>query len=98
MSAVLRVENLRKRYGNESVLQGVSFSLRRGETKVVIGPSGTGKSTLLRCINQLTVPDAGSVWLGDEEITQAGASLDRIRARIGFVFQFPHNLSREEDP
>jgi len=87
MTALLRVENLHKRYSDEHVLKGVSFSLHRGETKVVIGPSGTGKSTLLRCINQLTVPDAGSVWLGDDEITQTGASLDRIRARIGFVFQ-----------
>ncbi|MBN1857731.1 amino acid ABC transporter ATP-binding protein [Candidatus Bipolaricaulota bacterium] len=87
MSALLRVENLRKCYGDEQVLQSVSFSLDRGETKVVVGPSGTGKSTLLHCINQLTLPDAGTVWLADEEITRHGTSLDRIRARIGFVFQ-----------
>ena len=87
MSALLRVENLRKRYGDEQVLQSVSFSLDRGETKVVIGPSGTGKSTLLRCINQLTSPDEGKVWLAGEEVVRHDVSLDRMRARIGFVFQ-----------
>jgi len=84
---VLRVEDLYKAYGDNQVLRGVSLSLRRGETKVVIGPSGTGKSTLLRCINQLTIPDSGSVWLGDIEATSRQADINRIRSQIGFVFQ-----------
>jgi polar amino acid transport system ATP-binding protein len=84
---ILRVEDLHKKYGKDEVLKGVSLELRRGETKVVIGPSGTGKSTLLRCINQLSVPDKGRVWLEDVEITHARTNINHARAQIGFVFQ-----------
>ncbi len=84
---LLRVEDLHKRYGKEEVLKGVSFSLDKGETKVIIGPSGTGKSTLLRCINRLTEPDRGRIWLEDVEITSPKVNINRIRAQIGFVFQ-----------
>ena len=84
---VLRVEDLHKSYGDNHVLRGVSMDLRRGETKVVIGPSGTGKSTLLRCINQLSIPDSGHVWLGDLEVTSRQTNINKIRAQIGFVFQ-----------
>lgn len=84
---LLRVEELHKRYGKEEVLKGVSFSLDKGETKVIIGPSGTGKSTLLRCINRLTEPDRGRIWLEDVEITGPRVNINRIRAQIGFVFQ-----------
>jgi polar amino acid transport system ATP-binding protein len=84
---ILRVEDLHKRYGKDEILKGVSLELRRGETKVIIGPSGTGKSTLLRCINQLSVPDKGRVWLEDVEITHARTNINHIRAQIGFVFQ-----------
>jgi polar amino acid transport system ATP-binding protein len=86
-NVVLRVENLHKRYGKEEVLRGISFELARGETKVVIGPSGTGKSTLLRCINQLSLPDAGDVWLEDVEITNRKVDINAVRQSIGFVFQ-----------
>ncbi len=84
---LLRVEDLHKRYGKEEVLKGVSFSLDKGETKVIIGPSGTGKSTLLRCINRLTEPDRGRIWLEDVEITSPKVNINRVRAQIGFVFQ-----------
>jgi polar amino acid transport system ATP-binding protein len=84
---VLRVEGIHKTYGDNHVLRGVSLQVRRGETKVVIGPSGTGKSTLLRCINQLTSPDEGHVWLGDCEITCLKEDINCARAQIGFVFQ-----------
>ncbi len=84
---VLRVEDIHKTYGDNHVLRGVSLQMRCGETKVVIGPSGTGKSTLLRCINQLTIPDAGHVWLGDREITCHKENINCARAQIGFVFQ-----------
>lgn len=86
-NVILRVEDLHKRYGKDEILKGVSLELRRGETKVIIGPSGTGKSTLLRCINQLSVPDKGRVWLEDVEITHARTNINLIRAQIGFVFQ-----------
>jgi polar amino acid transport system ATP-binding protein len=84
---LLRVEDLHKRYGAEGVLRGVSLTVVKGETKVLIGPSGTGKSTLLRCINRLTEPDRGRVWLGDVEVTSPKTDLNRVRAQIGFVFQ-----------
>ncbi|MCI2432018.1 amino acid ABC transporter ATP-binding protein [Candidatus Acetothermia bacterium] len=84
---VVRVEDLHKRYGNEEVLKGVSFILRQGEALAIIGPSGTGKSTLLRCINRLTEPDSGRIWLEDTEITGAKTDMNKIRQQIGFVFQ-----------
>ena len=87
MDRLLRVEDIHKNYGKEEVLKGVSFEMDRGETKVVIGPSGTGKSTLLRCINRLTPPDKGRVWLEGEEITHTRTNINKIRAQIGFVFQ-----------
>jgi len=85
--SLLKAEEIHKRYGKEEVLKGVSISLERGETKVIIGPSGTGKSTLLRCINQLTPPDQGRVWLDGEELTRPHADINALRAQIGFVFQ-----------
>ncbi|MDO8841216.1 ATP-binding cassette domain-containing protein, partial [Methanocalculus sp.] len=84
---ILRVEDIHKSYGETEVLKGVSFDVRRGETKVFIGPSGTGKSTLLRCINQLTVPDSGRIWLNNEEVTHAGPRINQFRQKIGMVFQ-----------
>lgn len=85
--SLLIVENIHKKYGTEEVLKGVSFSLERGDTKVVIGPSGTGKSTLLRCINRLSSPDAGRVWLDEMEVTAAKSKINELRAQMGFVFQ-----------
>lgn len=85
--SLLKVEDVHKRYGKEEVLKGVSFELERGETKVIIGPSGTGKSTLLRCINQLSPPEKGRVWLDGVEITHEHAKINDLRAQIGFVFQ-----------
>lgn len=84
---MLRVENIHKRYGKTIVLNGISFSMDKGETKVIIGPSGTGKSTLLRCINQLSPPDKGRVWLEGIEVTAKKTDINKIRQKIGFVFQ-----------
>jgi polar amino acid transport system ATP-binding protein len=84
---VLRVEDIHKSFGNKQVLRGVSFNVQKGETKVFIGPSGTGKSTLLRCINQLTVPDSGRVWLHGEEVITSGHRINHFRQKIGMVFQ-----------
>ena len=84
---LLRVEDIHKTYGDLEVLKGVSFTVQKGETKVIIGPSGTGKSTLLRCINRLTPPDKGRVWLEGVEVTHTKSRINRLRAQIGFVFQ-----------
>jgi polar amino acid transport system ATP-binding protein len=66
---ILRVVDLHKNFGDREVLHGISFNVKKGETIVFIGPSGTGKSTLLRCINQLTEPDRGHVYIDDDEVT-----------------------------
>ncbi len=84
---VLRVEELSKSFGDYEVLKGVTLAVREGETKVILGPSGTGKSTLLRCINLLLKPDKGRVFLDGEEITAPGVNIHKVRSRIGFVFQ-----------
>ncbi|RLG61569.1 hypothetical protein DRO02_08895, partial [archaeon] len=91
---ILRVKELYKSYGDLKVLRGVSFELRRGETAVIMGRSGVGKSTLLRCINRLIEPDSGEIYLGDIKVTDEKTDIHEIRRRIGMVFQhfelFPH--------
>jgi polar amino acid transport system ATP-binding protein len=84
---ILKVEEIYKRYRKEEVLRGISFEVRKGETKVIIGPSGSGKSTLLRCINQLTIPDKGQVWIEGEEVTHTKKSINQFRQKMGMVFQ-----------
>lgn len=84
---VVRIEDLHKAYGNTEVLKGVSLDVHDREVLVVIGPSGTGKSTLLRCINMLTRPDSGRVWVDGDEITAPHANVNHIRERVGMVFQ-----------
>ncbi|MDY0383051.1 MAG: ATP-binding cassette domain-containing protein, partial [Atribacterota bacterium] len=66
---ILKVENLYKSYGELKVINGISFQVKQGETTVIIGSSGTGKSTLLTCINLITPPDKGRIWLEEMEIT-----------------------------
>ena len=84
---LIRVQNLRKIYGDKTVLKDISLDILEGDTVVLIGPSGTGKSTLLRCMNLLTKPDGGSIWFDGEEITAPGVNEDRVRTHIGMVFQ-----------
>jgi polar amino acid transport system ATP-binding protein len=69
------------------VLKGLSLNVNEGEVVVIIGPSGTGKSTLLRCINRLTEPDSGEIYLEDKKIQSNMSSLSRVRQQIGMVFQ-----------
>ena len=69
------------------VLKNISFTVYEKDTIVIIGPSGTGKSTLLRCINLLTKADGGSIWLNEEEITAPDVDGDDVRRQIGMVFQ-----------
>jgi polar amino acid transport system ATP-binding protein len=84
---VLKVEDLQKRFAGNQVLNGVSFEINRGQIKVICGPSGSGKSTLLRCLNLLTRPDKGRVWLEGQEITDEIDDVNKVRQKIGFVFQ-----------
>ncbi|MFO7815625.1 MAG: amino acid ABC transporter ATP-binding protein [Halanaerobiales bacterium] len=82
---ILRIEDLHKSFGENEVLRGVSLSLNKGENKVIIGPSGTGKSTLLNNVNRLVPPDKGRIYLDGEEITPD--NINKMRQQIGFVFQ-----------
>ncbi len=84
---IVRVENIHKSFGSVEVLKGISFAVAPQEVVVLIGPSGTGKSTLLQCINLLTRPTQGKIWLEDQEITAPGTDVDKVRQRIGMVFQ-----------
>lgn len=92
--SLLEIRNLTKRYGENTVLRDLSFTVRRGEVIVVLGPSGCGKSTLLRCINALEPIQGGEILLGGEVIDRSPAGLPALRRRIGMVFQsyelFPH--------
>ena len=98
---MVKVDGLRKSYGTVEAVRGVSLEVERGEVVVVIGPSGGGESTFLRCINLLEEPSAGTLQVGDRRIDFSsrksmphGRDLARFRARIGMVFQqfdlFPH--------
>ena len=84
---IIEVSNLSKQYGGKDVLKDISLEVFEGDTVVIIGPSGTGKSTLLRCINLLTKADSGSITLDGLEITSSMVDEDEIRQQVGMVFQ-----------
>ena len=91
---MIRVEHLRKEYPTAIPLQDVKVEIHKGDVISVIGPSGTGKSTLIRCLNLLDRPTSGKIFINEEEITAKGADVARIRRKMGMVFQhfnlFPH--------
>lgn len=92
---MLRVSDVWKSFGQESVLRGISVDVTEHEVVVLIGASGSGKSTLLRCINGLETVDAGSIILDNHlDVTAFRTDLDAVRRRVGIVFQsynlFPH--------
>ena len=91
---MISVKNLSKNFGELQVLKNIDLEIEKGEKVVIIGPSGSGKSTLLRCLNLLETPTSGQMFLEDIEITDKKQNIDRIRRRMGMVFQnfnlFPH--------
>jgi ABC-type polar amino acid transport system ATPase subunit len=91
---MVRLEAVRKSFGDLVVLDSVDLTVDHGEVLVVIGPSGSGKSTLLRCVNLLEPIDSGRIYLEGEEITAKRVDVSGVRQRIGIVFQqfnlFPH--------
>jgi polar amino acid transport system ATP-binding protein len=88
------VRELHKYFGDNEVLKGIDFHVDNGQVVCVIGPSGSGKSTLLRCVNLLETPTSGKIFVEGIEITDPDIDVDKVRARIGMVFQsfnlFPH--------
>lgn len=96
---MLRVKDLHKSFGDNEVLKGIDENIEKGEVVCVIGPSGSGKSTFLRCLNLLEEPTSGEVYLDDEKINDPNVDINKVRQRLGMVFQnfnlFPHKTVTE---
>ncbi len=84
---VIRIEGLRKSFGDHVVLKNIDFDVMPGEVVTIIGASGSGKSTLLRCINLLETPDSGHVWFHGQDLAAEHVDVNRLREKIGMVFQ-----------
>ena len=87
MAEILKIEHLEKQFGAHSVLRDINFSVEKGEVISVIGSSGSGKSTMLRCINLLETPTGGHIYFEGRDITAKDVNLSQYRARVGMVFQ-----------
>jgi polar amino acid transport system ATP-binding protein len=91
---IVRIKGLQKAFGELEVLCGVDMDIQKGEVVVILGPSGSGKSTLLRCVNRLEEPTGGEVWFEDVLVNDKKTDINKVRERIGMVFQsfnlFPH--------
>ncbi|WP_299804040.1 amino acid ABC transporter ATP-binding protein [uncultured Shewanella sp.] len=96
---MIKINNLHKSFGDNPVLKGISEQINHGEVVSVIGPSGSGKSTFLRCINLLEQPTEGEIIIDGQSISAAGACVDKLRQKVGMVFQnfnlFPHKTVKQ---
>ena len=96
---MIKVENLKKSFGEKEVLKGINVEIFKGEVLTVIGPSGSGKSTFLRCLNLLERADYGNIYLEGNRIIGEDIDEDKVRAKMGMVFQsfnlFPHKTVLE---
>lgn len=94
LQEMIKVNNLKKEFKDNKVLQGITTEIHRGEVVVIIGPSGCGKSTFLRCLNLLEQPTEGGIFLDGTELTAAGTDINKERQKMMMVFQhfnlFPH--------
>jgi polar amino acid transport system ATP-binding protein len=91
---MVNIQDLHKVFGSTEVLKGINLNIKKGEVVVILGPSGSGKSTILRCINRLEEPTSGHIFIEGIEMTGKNADINRLRQRVGMVFQqfnlFPH--------
>lgn len=85
--SIITIDHLHKEYANVTPLKDVSVKIQKGDVISIIGPSGTGKSTLLRCLNQLEKPTSGTITFNGEVITEPGCKIEKIRQKMGMVFQ-----------
>src|SRR6187397_2524338 len=83
----ISIQSLVKSFGPIEVLKHINLDVYPGEVVCVIGPSGSGKSTLLRCVNLLEQPTGGKIFVGTDEMTDPDVDIDKVRRRIGMVFQ-----------
>lgn len=97
MQPILAIKGLSKNYGSLSVLRNIDLDVNRGELVCVIGPSGSGKSSMLRCCNRLEEPTSGTIVVDGVDITKPGTKLNEVRQSIGMVFQqfnlYPHKTA-----
>ena len=84
---MIKISHLQKKYPNVTPLKDVNVEIHKGDVISIIGPSGTGKSTLIRCINMLETPTAGEIWVDGECITDKKCNINKIRQKMGMVFQ-----------
>lgn len=84
---MIDVKDLRKSYGDVLVLDGITTHINRGDVVAIIGPSGGGKSTFLRCLNRLEEPDSGKIYIKDKNILDKNADINKIRQKVSMVFQ-----------
>ena len=91
---MIETKGLRKSFGDNEILKGIDQVIEKGEKVVIVGPSGSGKSTFLRCLNLLETPTQGEIWFEGQNITDPGCDIQKIRRKMGMVFQqfnlFPH--------
>ena len=87
METVIEIQHLKKHFGSLEVLNDINFSVQKGEVVTVIGSSGSGKSTMLRCINMLETPSGGNILFHGKDISAKGADVNQYRSRVGLVFQ-----------
>ena len=96
---MIKIKNLKKKYGELEVLKGISTEIKEGEVISIIGPSGSGKSTFLRCINRLEEPTSGEIKINNKNILERKADINKIREEVGMVFQhfnlYPHKTVLE---
>ena len=96
---MLVVKNLKKNFGENQVLKGIDEHIKQGEVVCVIGPSGSGKRTFLRCLNLLEEPTSGEIYLDGEQINAEKTDINKVRQKLGMVFQnfnlFPHKTVME---
>lgn len=96
---MISIQHLSKHFGDLEVLRDVNIDIAKGEVVCVLGPSGSGKSTMLRCINLLEKPTGGKIFIEGEEITDPKINVDKLRERVGMVFQqfnlFPHLTAKK---
>ena len=97
--SLIEIKNLRKEYPNSVPLKNVNVNIEAGEVVGIIGPSGTGKSTFLRCINRLETPTSGEIWVDGVNVCDSKTDLAAVRSKMGMVFQsfnlFPHKMAVE---
>ncbi|MDZ5503489.1 amino acid ABC transporter ATP-binding protein [Enterococcus cecorum] len=87
METIIKVEHLRKKFGENEVLKDINYEIKQGEVVVIIGPSGSGKSTFLRCMNLLETPTSGQILFEGQDITDPKNDIFKMREKMGMVFQ-----------